>query len=232
MTLAVAVKSVHGIVLAVDRRNTYEEAGKAPSDDAVKVHSLQPPNDNISIALCGQIGIREIGYDAKALLSKFQASLGTEKLPVRQLAKKLSTLYRRELQKGVKGDYTWQDTQILVAGYDEDSANGKVFLARVSKQHSRLEEKIQGPRGVETVGQSQMADRLICGETFDLDGLGLEGCMTLALTLIEVTARIQELTTNERGVSKPANAAVITPSGRFDSEAVVALSKDRRYVAE
>jgi hypothetical protein len=183
MSLGIAFKGPEGIVLAADSRVTLmaqAQAATAPGQPAVPM--LLPTNfDNATklLKVAGQDFVGAVTYGIGALIGpsgartvhslmpEFEEELYREKvarLGVEDFARRLGDFCMRQWQAFGLPRIQGQDIFLLVGGYDELAAYGRVFLLSVPSDPVPKEQQAgQGQFGITFGGQAEWVFRLLNG---------------------------------------------------------------------
>ena len=207
MTLVVVVKAPVGIVMAADRRRsvnfTLENGTKSSCyfDDGSKIFLFEQQSHIAATAYGLELrpDERDHMYEEMKRTKRWSSVLG--------FARKLG---QRETMKG---------TTFIVAGYGQVAGKTKQEVVTLSYKagESEVQPALNGQHGVLRGGDTRIVDAIFqaIGEdktkVFDLKGLGLQGCVDLAMTLIEATVGVQEALLGERPVGGGIDVVTITP---------------------
>lgn len=173
MSLGVVIKGPEGLVLAADSRITLEAI--APNshpihvsyDNATKLLSFnKEPNHWFGAVTYGAavIGLRT----AHSYIPEFELDLENKhkgkRIKVENFAQELSDFFFSRWKEEIPGDYSGPGMTFVVAGFDQDSAYGKVYIFTIPSQPSpgprhRLEKEF----GMTWGGQLSVVSRLIHG---------------------------------------------------------------------
>ena len=239
MTLVVAFKGTEGIVLAADSRVTLMSQGGHPSnfDNATKLLTLSKPHNWVGAVTSGVATIS--GRTHHSLMPEFEASLGSDRLSVREYAEGLSAFFLDKWTTSGQSSNAG-NAEFIVAGYDVGQPYGTVYRFAVPGSPN-LVEHIAGTFGMTYSGQRIIADRIMYGydpqilslmqsyfslpsqqvRSFGLDirrqvahrtpyvTLALQDCVDLSTFLIRTTIEAQSFSTDLRGVGGPIDVATI-----------------------
>ncbi len=173
LSLGIVIKAPEGIVLAAESRVTLTTKNNAGEkihvnfDNATKVLSFNN-YENIGAVTYGQaaIGFRTV----QSFIPEFESYLESKangKLSVVDFAKELSAFFLKQWTTSMPADYNGPNMVIIVAGFDDNEAYGKVFIMEIPKKPNPIENnptidgKVQF--GITWGGQREIVDRLLLG---------------------------------------------------------------------
>jgi len=176
MSLGIAIKGPEGVVLAADSRVTLKAERPGESipiyfDNVTKLLSFGEDHTYVGAVTYGQavIGLRT----AYSYIPEFEETvLKKEKkarLTINEFSKKLSDFFLSRWEKDMPKDYPGGDMMFIVAGYDEGSPYGRVFLFGIPKKPKPAEQQPKKDKhpgeefGMTWGGQLQIASRIIHG---------------------------------------------------------------------
>lgn len=169
MSLGIVIKGPEGVVLAADSRVTLTaaQAGMAPIpitfDNVTKLLTFSG-HPYVGAVTYGQavIGLRT----AHSFIPEFELELQTgdaKRIPIADFASELSRFFMARWKEGIAGEYNGPPMTFIVAGYDEGSPYGKVFLFHIPAEPKPLEQHSGQEFGMTWGGQLQIASRIIHG---------------------------------------------------------------------
>jgi hypothetical protein len=255
MSLGVVVKGSEGIVLAADSRVTLTATAQDPNtpnvqmqipvnfDNATKLLTFAEPNQWIGAVTYGDAVIGTSPNDirtAQSFIPEFEVGLPEGRLPVQEFAQRMSDFYLAQWQNKMPAGHQSAGMVFVVAGFDEGSAYGSVYLFNIPNTPAP-EQRSANDFGITAGGQHEHVIRLVQGhdpavieiarQALGLNAqqvdtlknalrplnlgipygvLPLQDCIDLAVFFIKTTVAIQNLSIGLRGVGGGIDVAVIT----------------------
>lgn len=254
MSLGIVVKGSEGLVLAADSRVTLNATLHTPAgavlqlpvnfDNATKLLTFAEPNNWIGAVTYGDAAIGTSASElrtAQSFIPEFEVGLPDERLSVEDFSHRLSDFFLQQWNAKMPSTHTGAGMTFVVAGFDEDSPYGSVYLFNIPKAPAPVE---QSPNdfGITWGGQGELTARMLQGYdqrlieivkgiarlnihqenqlkqalgqlhlTIPYQVLPLQDCIDLAVFLIKTTTAAQNLSIGIRGVGGAVDVAVITP---------------------
>ena len=154
MSLVIAAKTPHAIILAADSRLTVQ-SGKdvVYFDRGEKLWTLMPPNQRAAV---GMVGKAAISYrNAGSLIDEYGHATRTRK-PLAQLAGELLTFLRGRWDG-------YGEATFYLAGYDETDHYGKIYQLVLPDMDMPIESYGGASFGLVLGGQRDIAQRILQG---------------------------------------------------------------------
>ncbi len=193
MTLVVALKSKHGIVLAGDKRHIIPDRFYTYNDEATKVFKI---NDKVGIAIAGDA-------DDATLVFRQLADLDLINKDVYGVAKEIERLTQEDVIKWHTGEYIalqkfdrliYPNYAFIIAGY---SGNGDQKIFTVNSAVPRLREQAIG---FVKEGFTEIAEYILREE--HNENLTIEQLRKLAIRVIQETSKISLAVSENTNVIK------------------------------
>ena len=174
MSLAITVITPEGIVQATDSRvsiplNVGEGVvSYSYFDNATKILTFDAPHDNVSVSTfgAGTIGSRT----AHSFIHEFQDKLPSNRLTVRNFAKKLQDFYKEEWDS-IEDNPQTTSMYFLIAGINNNQQFGELYVVSVPGEDHPLKVISNGEFSVYYGGEKSTVDRLIQGRDTKIDSL-------------------------------------------------------------
>jgi hypothetical protein len=240
MSLVVAVKTLEGLVLAVDSRVVIapvdtEGVAQAPGtydNITTNLFSFKPPHNFVGVVSYAQpvLGNRAVsGYFAE--FNEYLNEQLPERLSVYDFASELSQFFTTKWD-AVQAPPLGLQLSFFVAGYDDKEATGHVYSIRIPDNIEPVELMEGIPFGILPDGEARIIGRIIAGYDITLtdvvnknltdekkvelrlpipyDLLSLRAAVDLAIALIRVTIDLQNLAIMPHTCGGPIDVCTIT----------------------
>jgi len=240
MSLVVAIKTLEGLVLAVDSRMVIapvdtEGVAQAPGtydNITTNLFSFKPPHNFIAVVSYGQpvLGNRAVfGYFAE--FNEYLSEQRPERLSVYDFASELSQFFTTKWDD-VQAPLLGGQLSFLIAGYDDKETTGHVYGARIPENIEPVELMEGLPFGILPDGEARIIGRIIAGYDITLtdvvnqnltekeklelrlpipyDLLSLRAAVNLAIALIRATIDLQNLAIIPHTSGGPIDVCTIT----------------------
>ena len=240
MSLVVAVKTLEGLVLAVDSRvviapvDTRGVAQTPGTYDNITTNlfSFKPPHNFIGVVSYGEpvLGNRAVsGYFAE--FSEYLGQQRPERLSVYDFASELSQFFTAKWD-AVQAPPLGVQLSFLIAGYDDKEATARIYSARIPESVEPVELMEGLPSGILPDGEARIIGRIIAGYDITLtdlinqnltdekklelrlpipyEMLSLRAAVDLAIVLIRATIDLQNLAIMPHTCGGPIDVCTIT----------------------
>lgn len=171
MSLGLVIKAPEGLVLAAESRVTLTATQLGSNqqinvnyDNATKLMALNKPHRHVGVVTYGLAAIGQEGRTAYSFIPEFEATLGTERLSVLDLAQRLSNFFMEQWKTLMPADYKGVDMTFIIGGFSGNEAYGRVYEVAIPSKPTPIEyQGGKGEFGLTWGGQREFVDRLIQG---------------------------------------------------------------------
>jgi hypothetical protein len=240
MSLVVSIKTLEGLVLAVDSRMVIapvdtDGVAQAPAtydNITTNLFSFKTPHNFIGVVSYGQpvLGNRAVsGYFAE--FNKYLSEQRPERLSIYDFASELSQFFTTKWD-AVQGPPLGGQLFFIIAGYDDKETTGHVYSVRIPENIEPVELMEGLPFGILPDGEARIIGRIIAGYDITLtdlvnqnlteekklelrlpipyDMLSLRAAVDLATVLIRATIDLQNLAIMPHTCGGPIDVCTIT----------------------